>query len=100
MTSFDIDLNTNSMCTLKVTVRLMHNETYYNHTMPMIFTVILVEYCFSNKYISYINQPNNSVRRQEVRSELSGAISKWKSSLQQQSIPSLHKDIIITLNLN
>jgi hypothetical protein len=45
MTSFDIDLNTNSMCTLKVTVRLMHNETYYNHTMPMIFTVILVEYC-------------------------------------------------------
>jgi hypothetical protein len=59
MTSFDIDLNTNSMCTLKVTVRLMHNETYYNHTMPMIF-------------------------------ELSGAISKWKSSLQQQSVCAFH----------
>jgi hypothetical protein len=53
MTSFDIDLNTNSMCTLKVTVRLMHNETYYNHTMPMIFTVILVEYC--SRYIIEIN---------------------------------------------
>ena len=53
MTCFDIDLNTNSMCTLKVTVRLMHNETYYNHTMPMIFTVILVEYC--SRYIIEIN---------------------------------------------
>jgi hypothetical protein len=38
---------------LKVTVRLMHNETYYNHTMPMIFTVILVEYC--SRYIIEIN---------------------------------------------
>ena len=53
MTSFDIDLNTNSKCTLKVTVRLMHNETYYNHTMPMIFTVILVEYC--SRYFIEIN---------------------------------------------